>query len=126
MSRDAPRVELWRDGAGFWRWRYVEPTSGIELVGARDHPSREAAETAARTAYPGVPLVERPSPSAAGPGGSGALFLLVVVALVAVVVVAATLLAVSAALVLAGVLVRRWLRGIRGRGVAALRRPRRH
>jgi predicted lysophospholipase L1 biosynthesis ABC-type transport system permease subunit len=61
-----PRVEVWRDSSGRWRWRYLESIGGdqvAEFRGNRTFPTREAAAKAATSAYPDVPLADRSSPA---------------------------------------------------------------
>lgn len=61
------RVDVWQTRRGSWVWRYTHDadTAGtpLELPSATDYASRDAAVSAARTAYPGVPVeVELPPP----------------------------------------------------------------
>lgn len=53
------RLEVWVDGVGLWRWRYVDDR-GDEPVVLDANEAEESEDTAtgnARTAYPGVPAV---------------------------------------------------------------------
>lgn len=43
---------------GRWAWRYLEPATRIELNSNETYSTREAAQQAARRAYPDVPLPE--------------------------------------------------------------------
>jgi hypothetical protein len=56
----APRVDVWQQDDGSWRWRYVGVAEvdgeRLELVSNEPEPSQEEAVSAARTAYPGVPV----------------------------------------------------------------------
>jgi hypothetical protein len=56
-----PRVEVWRDHHGEWRWRYLEPVADggvLQFRGNKHYQSRDEAVRTAMTAYPGVPLWE--------------------------------------------------------------------
>jgi hypothetical protein len=53
---DTPVVELWREGTGVWRWRYLEDHA--ELLSNEDYATRRGAEKAARISYPGIPIIE--------------------------------------------------------------------
>lgn len=61
-EQSGPRVEVWEEAPGAWRWRYVvgEPGSddgeGLELASTIPEPSRDAAVAAAELAYPGLPV----------------------------------------------------------------------
>jgi hypothetical protein len=59
-SERAPRVEVWQQDDGEWRWRYVgvaeEDGEPLALVSNEPEPSEEEAVSAARTAYPGIPV----------------------------------------------------------------------
>lgn len=65
-------VQVWQAGTGSWRWRYVEPPPGQPDAGEaaglpshKDYPTHDAAVSAARTAYPDVPVhVDDAAPSA--------------------------------------------------------------
>jgi hypothetical protein len=64
---DAPRVEVWQQRDGSWRWRYVgvaeEEGEPLRLLSNEPESSEEEAVSAARLAYPGVPLrVTRTAP----------------------------------------------------------------
>ncbi|MDP5181818.1 hypothetical protein QOZ88_04145 [Blastococcus sp. BMG 814] len=53
-------VEVWRQPAGSWRWRYVGAEDGggtVELPSHSSEATCEAAVDAARTAYPGLTVV---------------------------------------------------------------------
>jgi hypothetical protein len=52
----SPRILLWRQGDGMWRWRYGDPALEADLVSAEVYDSEQAAAKAARSAYPGVPI----------------------------------------------------------------------
>lgn len=52
-------IDLWKEPSGEWRWRYREPTEHTELLSNEDYEARDSAERAARTSFPGVPIVER-------------------------------------------------------------------
>jgi hypothetical protein len=59
MSQDeqpGPRIEVWEQAAGAWRWRYVEDGAEerFELVSNTVEPTEDAAVAAAALAYPGV------------------------------------------------------------------------
>jgi ubiquinol-cytochrome c reductase cytochrome b subunit len=47
-------VELWRNPDGTWRWRWCGP--GEDLTSNEAYQSRDEAVSAARVAYPGVPI----------------------------------------------------------------------
>ena len=56
----APRVDVWQQDDGRWRWRYVgvaevegEP---LQLLSNEPEPSQEEAVSSAELAYPGVPV----------------------------------------------------------------------
>jgi hypothetical protein len=49
-----PRIHVWRQPDGMWRWRYRDPTLEADLVSAEVYESEEAAARAAGWAYPGV------------------------------------------------------------------------
>lgn len=59
-QRAAPRIEVWREPNGEWRWRYlgVEKEDGelLELPANEAEPEQEGAIEAAKLAYPGVPI----------------------------------------------------------------------
>jgi hypothetical protein len=64
-------VEVWREKSGFWRWRYTEPSSTgdgpVELYSNEVYEYSEEAGRAARTAYPGVAVLELDRPPDASP-----------------------------------------------------------
>ena len=56
----APRLDVWQQDDGRWRWRYVgvaevegEP---LQLLSNEPEPSEEEAVSSAELAYPGVPV----------------------------------------------------------------------
>lgn len=51
-----PRIELWRERDGGWRWRYR--ADGVTLTGNQSYLSRPAAERVADTAYGNLPMLE--------------------------------------------------------------------
>jgi hypothetical protein len=57
---EVPRVEVWRQRDGGWRWRYVgaaeEEGEPLRLLSNEPESSEEQAVSAARLAYPGVPV----------------------------------------------------------------------
>jgi len=64
----APRVKVWQQDDGRWRWKYVgvadvdgEP---LELLANEPEPSQEEAVSSAQLAYPDVPVevLRRPVP----------------------------------------------------------------
>jgi len=55
-SRDAARIELWRDPDGLWRWRYRDAV--VVLAASQAYRSRPEAERAAATAYGDLPARE--------------------------------------------------------------------
>jgi hypothetical protein len=59
-SAEAPRVEVWQQRDGEWRWRYVgvaeEEGEPLLLLSNEPESSEEEAISAARLAYPGVPV----------------------------------------------------------------------
>jgi ubiquinol-cytochrome c reductase cytochrome b subunit len=71
-DRPLPLVEVWQEGDGAWRWRYLgaEEEDGAPLVLPANEPesSQDDAVSAARVAYPDVPLQVRPRDEAAEPG----------------------------------------------------------
>jgi hypothetical protein len=56
----APRVDVWQQDDGRWRWRYVGVAEvegeQLELVSNEPESSQDEAVSAARTAYPDVPV----------------------------------------------------------------------
>jgi hypothetical protein len=62
-KRRTPRVDVWQQDDGEWRWRYVgvarEEGEPLELMSNEPEPSEDEAVSAARTAYPGVPVEVR-------------------------------------------------------------------
>jgi ubiquinol-cytochrome c reductase cytochrome b subunit len=60
-ARPLPRVEVWQEDDEAWRWRYLdaveEDGEPLELPANEPEPSQEEAVSAARLAYPGVPVV---------------------------------------------------------------------
>jgi ubiquinol-cytochrome c reductase cytochrome b subunit len=59
-ARPLPRVEVWQEDDEAWRWRYLdaveEDGEPLELPANEPEPSQEEAVSAARLAYPGVPV----------------------------------------------------------------------
>lgn len=57
-----PRVEVWQEATGSWRWRYVVGTGSEQLELPSNNPdeSYDAAVAAAHVAYPGVPVQPLP------------------------------------------------------------------
>lgn len=71
-------VEVWQQGDGSWRWRYVagDGEERIELPSNEPDSSCDEAVQKASIAYPGVPVEVRDPPhgdSQEGHGGSGPL-----------------------------------------------------
>jgi hypothetical protein len=57
---EAPRAEVWQQRDGAWRWRYVdvveEDGEPLRLLSNEPESSEEEAVSAARLAYPGIPV----------------------------------------------------------------------
>jgi ubiquinol-cytochrome c reductase cytochrome b subunit len=57
---EAPRVEVWQQRDGEWRWRYVgvveEDGEPLRLLSNEPESSEDEAVSAAQLAYPGVPV----------------------------------------------------------------------
>jgi hypothetical protein len=65
QERPWPRVEIWRQPDGAWRWRYVtrDGEERVELPSNEPDSSRDGAVRKASIAYPGVPIeVHEPPP----------------------------------------------------------------
>ena len=62
-DRRLPRIEVWQQDDGAWRWRYLgaveEDGEPLELPANEAESSQEEAVSAARVAYPDVPLQVR-------------------------------------------------------------------
>jgi hypothetical protein len=54
-------IDVWPQADGLWRWRYRNVEERVDLLSNEGHPTLEHAVTAASTAYPGVPVIERRS-----------------------------------------------------------------
>ena len=54
------RIEVWREPDGLWQWLYRE--DGQTLLSNSSYDTRGDALRSARTAYPEVPVRERPAP----------------------------------------------------------------
>jgi hypothetical protein len=59
-----PRVEVWQQPDGEWRWRYVaqDGEERVELPSNEPDSSREEAVAKASVAYPGLPVEVREPP----------------------------------------------------------------
>jgi hypothetical protein len=69
-----PRVEVWQQPDGDWRWRYLEQDGDarVELPSNEPDSSRDEAVHKASVAYPGVPIEVREPPRGDPEEGHGA------------------------------------------------------
>ena len=73
-DRPLPRVEVWQEDEGAWRWRYLgageEDGEPLVLPANEPESSQDDAVSAARLAYPGVPVEVLAEDSAPEPSAS--------------------------------------------------------
>jgi hypothetical protein len=62
----AGEIHVWRGADRHWRYRYVDAGKGAVITGNRSSLTRGEAVESARTAYPGVPVVELRVPPEGG------------------------------------------------------------
>jgi ubiquinol-cytochrome c reductase cytochrome b subunit len=56
------RIEVWPEFGGVWRWRYRATDDHTEIASNRAFDTLEEAISAARLAYPNVPIEAPPRP----------------------------------------------------------------